>query len=100
MRPKTKKKSAAKTSRNDEEALLDLLACLRFREDDARHERADRPGKRELLGDRSHADDEADDREEEELAREPREQAVDRAYEEACRREGSGQEQQCLERNP
>ena len=50
---------------------------VRLREDDPRHERPDRLREPELVRDRGEPDEEAEDREQEELEREPVEQAVD-----------------------
>ena len=61
-----------------EEALLQVLAHGRPRQDDAGHQRADRLGEPELLGDRGHADEERECAEQEELARQPLEHQVER----------------------
>ena len=70
-----------------EEALLDLLPHRGLGEDDAGHQGADRLREAERVGDRRHPDQEAEDREQEELARQPVEEPVDRRREPLRERE-------------
>ena len=79
-----------------EEALLDLLPDGRFREDDARHQRADRLREAELLGDRGHADEEAERDQEHELARQAAEQSIDGTTCESRRRDRDRDEDEGL----
>ena len=86
-RPKTKKKRAAKMSRKLRKRSSISCRRGRVREDHAGHEGADRLGEAELVGDRAHPDQEREGEEEEELARHPLEEPVDRPGEPARGRE-------------